>query len=124
MTEGQQLAGIERALGSVQGTLDALVKEIARDRDEALDCRSRLYARVEKAEETTVIASQVAVQAREEIKDLKAVVYEDMKPQTDRLKNVGLKASGFLAAAVLFGGLSQSAFAHVVDVIGKIFKGP
>lgn len=117
-----QLANIERSLGNVEGTLNALVKEIARDREDAAESRARIYPRVEHAEETTAVAGTIAAQARDKVDALSRVIHEDMKPQTDRLKNLWRRGSGFLAAAALLGGMSQPAFATIVKAIGEFLK--
>ncbi len=48
---------------------------------------------------------------------------KDVKPQTDKLKNLGVKGGGFLAGAALIGGLAaQPAWTAIANAFEKVFK--
>lgn len=114
---------IERALGELQGGVAAILRQLEVERSDARESRARVYERVERLEHSIAITGQIAAQARDETSALHKVVHEDVKPQTDRIRNVGLKGGGFLAGAALVGGLvSQPVFSAMADAITKVFK--
>ena len=126
----EQLSNIERALGEVQGTMKSILREMEREREDASKARARMYkrieevdAKVEKVEETAVLAGQVAAQARDANIATTKLVTDDIKPQTDKLKSLGIKGTSFFAGAALVGGLvSAPLFTSIASAFEKVFK--
>lgn len=122
MTDSQ-LANIERALGEIQGTVKAIQNEMVRDRQDAKEARQRTYERIEKVEESVGIAGKVAAQARDNADAVAKVVTEEVKPQTDKIKHLGIKGGGFLAGAAMVGGLvSAPLWTHIASAFDKLTK--
>lgn len=122
MTATQQLSKIERDIGELRGDVRAMLREMERDRADSKESRARAYERVERAEETAAIAGQVAAQARDVADGVSKLVKEEIKPQTDKLKNLGLKGGGFLTGAAMVGGLASGPmWASVASALEKIF---
>ena len=120
MTDNQ-LSNIERSLGELRGDVRAILREIERDRQDSKESRKRVYDRVERVEESVEIAGQVAAQARDKAEAVSKIVTDEVKPQTDKLKNLGLKGGGFLAGAAMVGGLvSAPLFGSIASAIEKI----
>lgn len=118
-----QLSNIERSIGELRGDVRAILRQMEQEREDAKDSRVRIYERVERVEESVTIAGQVAAQARDKANAVEKTIQDDVKPQTDRLKMLGLKGGAFLAGASLVGGFAaQPVFAAVTGVIEKIFK--
>lgn len=118
-----QLANIERALGEIQGTVKAIQNDMVRDRQEAKEDRQRTYERVEKVEESVGIAGQTAAQARDKANAVEKLVAEEVKPQTDKIKHLGLKGGGFLAGAAMVGGLvSGPIWTNIASAFEKLTK--
>lgn len=118
-----QLANIERAIGELRGDVRAILRQLEQDRDDAKDSRVLIYERVERVEQSVTIAGQVAAQARDMATAVQHVVNNEVKPQTDRLKNLGVKGGGFLAGAALIGGLAAQPFwSTIVSAFDKVFK--
>lgn len=132
-----QYDNIQRTLGELRGDVKAILREMERDRNDSREARRVMYERIERVEESVVMTGQVAAQARDKIKEVETladdtkdkltaldnVVTKDMKPQTDRLKNIGLKGGGFLAGAALVGGFAaQPVWAAVANALDKVFK--
>lgn len=118
-----QLSNIERSLGELRGDVRAILREIERDRQDSKESRKRVYDRVERVEESVEIAGQVAAQARDRSEANARTIKEEILPQTNRIKAMGIKGGGFLAGAALVGGLaSQPAVAAVVSFIEKFTK--
>jgi len=135
MTE--QLANIERTLGEIQGTLRAVHRELERDRQDSKESRERMYKRIaevdnkfyeleqkiESANNTAVMAGQVAAQARDATKATDQLIKTEVVPQTNRLKSLGTKGAGFLAGVALAGGLmSAPLFTSIASALEKVFK--
>lgn len=117
------LAAIHSQLGELRGDVKAILRSMAQEREDAKDSRARVYERVERVKESVTIAGQVAAQARDKTIALEKTLHEEVKPQTDRLKNLGIKGGGFLAGAAMIGGLAaQPVYAAVADALGKLFK--
>lgn len=118
-----QLANIERALGEIQGTVKAIQNDMVRDRQESKEARQRTYERVEKVEESVGIAGQTAAQARDKADAVEKLVAEEVKPQTDKIKHLGLKGGGFLAGAAMVGGLvSGPIWTNIASAFEKLTK--
>lgn len=118
----QQLSKIERDIGELRGDVRSMLREMERDRVESKESRQRAYERVERAEETAAIAGQVAAQARDVADGVSKLVKEEIKPQTDKLKNLGVKGGGFLAGAAMVGGLASGPiWTTVISGLEKIF---
>lgn len=122
MTQSQ-LANIERSLGEIQGTVKAIESQMQRDRQDAKESRQKTYDRVERIEETVEIAGKVAAQARDKADTVEKLVVNEVKPQTDKIKNLGVKGGGFLAGAALIGGLlSGPAWASMAKAVTEMFR--
>lgn len=116
------LSTVHQQLGELRGDVKAILRSMEQERQDARDARARVYERVERVEKSVAIAGQVAAQARDKADIVEKTILEDVKPQTDRLKNLGVKGSGVLAGAALVGGLTPPVYAAVADALGKIFK--
>lgn len=117
------IAAVHRQLGELTGLVKAMTRELERDREEAREGRARLYARVEQIDKDLALTSQIAVQARDKVAAVEKTVIDDVKPQTDKIRNMGLKGGGALAAIALVAGLGGGpAFAAVASFFEKITK--
>lgn len=118
-----QLANIERALGELRGDVRAILRQMEQEREDAKDSRARVYERVERVEQSVTIAGQIAAQARDKATAVEKTVTDEVKPQTDKLKNLGVKGGGFLAGAALVGGFAaQPVWAAIGTAFDKLFK--
>lgn len=118
-----QLSSIERSIGELRGDVRAILRQIEQEREDAKDSRARVYERVERVEESVTITGQIAAQARDKANAVEATLANDVKPQTDRLKLIGLKGGAFLAGASLVGGFAvQPVFAAMASAVEKFFK--
>lgn len=129
-----QLASIERTLGDIQGSMRSILREMERDRLDSTAGRQRLYERmekveteiqerVEKVEKNLEIVSGVATQARDLASSITKTVTDEVKPQTDKIKALGLKGGGILAGMALMGGLGAGpAWAAVSSFFSNITK--
>ena len=123
MADGDQLSQIHSQLGELRGDVKSILRQMSQDREDGKDSRARVYERVERIEESVTIAGQVAAQARDKAKALEALVVEEVKPQTDKLRNLGVKGGGFLAGAALVGGfVAQPFWTIVASAVDKFSK--
>ncbi|AVX04363.1 hypothetical protein MXMO3_01838 [Maritalea myrionectae] len=109
-----QTTNIERLLGELLNETRSLRRDFERDRVDAKESRTRVYNRVERLEESIEITAKVAAQAREASQKNTSTIDKEIKPQTDRLKNLGVKGGGFLAGAALMGGLVSAPIVQAV----------
>lgn len=122
MNDGQS-ANIERLIGEVLNETKSLRRDFERDRIDAKESRTRVYDRVQRLEESIEITAKVAAQAREASTKNTKTIDEDIKPQTDKLKNIGAKGGSFLAGAALVGGLASAPFFQAVaSAVEKLTK--
>lgn len=122
MTE-PQLNRLLETVGELRGDVKALLREVERERKDSQESRSRVYERIEHVEKTAVLAGQVAAQARDVAEGVSKLVAEEVKPQTDKLKHLGLKGGGFLTGAALVGGLaSQPLLTSIASAFEKVFR--
>ena len=118
-----QLSSIERSLGELRGDVRSLLRELERDRVQSRESRGRLYERIEKIEADVKIVGAVASQARDKADATAKTLAEEVKPQTDKIKALGIKGGGFLAGAALIGGLASApAWAAIADAFQKMIK--
>jgi protein subunit release factor B len=118
-----QLSNIERAIGELRGDVRAILRQMEQEREDAKDSRARVYERVERVEQSVTIAGQIAAQARDKATAVETTVTNEVKPQTDKLKNLGVKGGGFLAGAALVGGFAaQPVWAAIANAFDKLFK--
>lgn len=102
---------------------ERIADELKNDREEAREGRARLYARIESLDKDLGITNQIAVQARDKAAAVEKTVLDDVKPQTDKIRNLGIKGGGIIAALALVGGLGGSqAAAAVSTFIEKLMK--
>lgn len=117
------LHSIHSQLGELRGDVKAILRQMEQEHDDAKESRARVYERVERAEESTRIAGKVAAQARDMAASLGKTVIEEIKPQTDKLRNLGVKGGGFLAGAAMVGGLAAQPFwTAIASAFDKITK--
>lgn len=117
----QQLAKIERDLGEIVAGQRAILREMERDRQESKESRARLYKRVDEVESSAAISGKVAAQARDRVDALEKIVVEEVKPQTDRLKNFSLKVSGFfIGVALISSAVSAPLWNGITAAIQKL----
>lgn len=118
-----QLSNIERSIGELRGDVRAILRQFEQEREDAKDSRARIYERVERVEQSATLAGQVAAQARDKVTLVEATLTNDVKPQTDRLKMLGVKGGAFIAGASLLGGYAaQPFFSSIAAAFEKIFK--
>lgn len=121
-----QMAAIERSLGSVEGGIKSILRELDSLKAERREDVNASNARMDRLETDLNIVGQTAAQARDvadkatkEVSSLKETVHNDIKPQTDNLKRISLKTMGFLAGVAFVGGLlgnpAIAAFGAAVD---------
>lgn len=126
----RQITDLSKSLGELSGDTKAILRQLDREREDSMEDRARVYRRVEKVEEDVKISAEIAVQARDKTAilntktdDLNKLVTEEIKPQTDKLKNVTLKAGAFLSGVILMGTIVvQPIFELVTKTIHKIFN--
>lgn len=128
------LRSLEMQIGKLTGSVEALIRELDRDRREAQEGRQRLYTRLEKGEDEASarfdrveaeikVVSSVASQARDVAAAVSKTVTDDVKPQTDKIKNLGLKGGGILTGVALVAGLgSGPAWAAVTNFFTNLTK--
>lgn len=117
-----QLAKIERDIGELRGDVRSVLRELERDRMDSKESRSRMYDRIERSEETAAISGKVAAQARDVASDVDKLVRDEIKPQTDKLKNLGIKGGGFLTGAAMVGGLASAPlWSTAASALEKLF---
>lgn len=125
-----QMSAIERSLGEVTGGIKSILRELDAlkvERREDVDAQS---VRMDRLETDLNIVGQTAAQARDtadkaksEVLELKETVHNDIKPQTDNLKRISLKAMGFLTAVAFLGGvLGNPALAAFGAALDKFLK--
>jgi predicted nucleic acid-binding Zn-ribbon protein len=118
-----QLSNIERSIGELRGDVRAILRQMELEREDAKDSRARVYERVERVENSVAITGQIAAQARDKANAVETTLTNDVKPQTDRLKLLGVKGGAFIAGASLLGGfVAQPFFTTVAAAFEKIFK--
>jgi hypothetical protein len=121
--EHSPLGSIDRQLGEVSAMLRSLHRELERDRQEAREGRARLYGKVEDLDKELSVTSAIAVQARDKVTSVEKLINDELKPQTDKIKNLGIKGTGFMAALALIGGIGgNQAMAAVSALITSITK--
>lgn len=104
MIDHNLAAKISSELGELRGDVRAVLRELERDRSESREARARIYQRVEAVENKIVAVAEVAEEARDKVNSVDKVVSEDIKPQTDKFKRIGIRGGGFLAGAAMVGG--------------------
>ena len=110
-------------LGELKGNVKSILRQMQQEREDAKDSRARVYDRVERVEESVTIAGQVAAQARDKANAIEKLVSDEVKPQTDKLRLLGLKGGGFLAGAAMMGGLvAQPFWTAIASAFEKITK--
>ena len=114
---------IHNQLGELRGDVKSILRQMQQEREDAKDSRARVYERVERVEESVTIAGQVAAQAMDKAMAVEKTIADDVKPQTDKLKNLGIKGGGFLAGAAMVGGLAAQPFwTAIASAFEKITK--
>lgn len=125
-----QLADIQRTLG----TLLADSKRVEEDRRQSSEHRARIHERLDElrddmndrfrhTDESIIIAGQVAAQARGEVQSLKAIVVDEIKPQTDDFKKMRMVGSGVMMAVAVAGTALGVTFSDVIQsLIASIRK--
>lgn len=134
---GSQMSSLERTLGEVQGGVKAILRELDSLKVERREDVLATSTRMDRIETDLNIVGQTAAQARntatdaahaasaatKELTDLKNVVHNDIKPQTDNIKRLGLKGMGFLTGVAFLGGfLGNPALAAFGQAIDKFLK--
>lgn len=125
-----QMNAISETLGEVQGGVKAILRELDALKVERREDVLATSTRMDRLESDVNIVGQTAAQARDtakaaskEVEDLKQVVYNDIKPQTDNIKRLGLKGMGFLTGVAFLGGfLGNPALAAFKQAIDKFLK--
>lgn len=117
------LESIHHKLGELSGDVKAILRQMELERSNAKESRRVIYERIEKVEEIATIAGKVAGLAKEKADTTSKIIVEEVKPQTDKLKALGVKTVGFLTGAGMVGGLAaQPAWAALVNAIDKLTK--
>lgn len=132
-----QIADILRSLGSVEGGIVSILRELDSLKVERREDVASSNTRMDRIEADIGIVGATAAQARDlansakaeaavtksEAAELKTVILEDIKPQTDNIKRLGLKGMGFLAGVAFLGGfLGNPALAAFGQAIDKFLK--
>lgn len=125
-----QMNAISQTLGEVQGGVKAILRELDALKVERREDVLATATRMSRIEDGLNIVGQTAAQARDtaksatsEVEALKLVVHNDIKPQTDSIKRLGLKGMGFLAGVAFLGGfLGNPALAAFGQAIDKFLK--
>ena len=125
-----QMNAISQTLGEVQGGVKAILRELDALKVERREDVLATSNRMDRLESDVNIVGQTAAQARDtakaaskEVEDLKSVVHNDIKPQTDNIKRLGLKGMGFLTGVAFLGGfLGNPALAAFGQAIDKFLK--
>lgn len=121
MTMARDLQDIKETLGKLSGTVEAMVGRLDRsERDhrefvhETQESRRRLHEKVEEQREETAAAikdqhdtlnaiRETAATTSRNLAEITAVVKEDVKPQTDKIRKWEAMGVGFLSMAALAG---------------------
>ena len=132
-----QMAAIERSLGAVQGGITSILRELDSLKVERHEDVVASNARMDRIEGDISIVGATAAQAHDlansakaeaaiakgEAAELKVIIIEEIKPQTDNIKGLRLKTIGFLTAIAFVGGiLGNPALAAFSNAIDKFLK--
>ena len=116
-----QLSDIERALGELRGDVRSILRQLVQERDDDKVIRSDMSERIGRVEVNVATASKVAAQALDVASGTERILNQEVRPQTDKLKNISLKAIGFLAGAGLLGGATATpVWSAIANVLGKL----
>lgn len=128
-----QIADILHSLGSVEGGIVSILRELDSLKVERREDVASSNTRMDHIEADIGIVGATAAQAidlansakaeaavaKGEAADLKTVILEDIKPQTDNIKRLGLKGMGFLTGVAFLGGFlgnpALTAFGQAID---------
>lgn len=132
-----EMAAIERSLGAVQGGITSILRELDSLKVERREDVATSNARMDRIEGDISIVGATATQAHDlansakaeaaiakgEAAELKTIIIEEIKPQTDNIKGLRLKTIGFLTAIAFVGGiLGNPALAAFSSAIDKFLK--
>lgn len=132
-----EMAAIERSLGAVQGGITSILRELDSLKVERREDVVASNERMSRIERDISIVGATAAQAHDlansakaevvivkgEVVELKIIIIEEIKPQTDNIKGLRLKMIGFLTAIAFVGGiLGNPALAAFSSAIDKFLK--
>ena len=112
-------ADLAQQLGKVQGSLEYLIKETDRAKDE----RGKLYNRIEAAEQSAASAARAAAAAAARIEALQSEINQKVSPAVEEFRNLKTKAAGVVLVLVFIGSIITAIATVFIQEIKTWFAG-